>query len=240
MITELVVITVGCFVASFVNAAFATGGIYIILACSTAVFPLTIAVPLQSAFAFGSLAARIGFFWSHIYWPVVAAFVGGSAIGVALGASVFVNMPEAAISLLLAVLLLILIWSPSTEISIPLKHPFLPVGIAHSFIATVFGVGALLQPTILRTGLRKLQITATLAACLLTMDCFKLTAYVYHGFQYSDYIPHIALATSAGFVGTWAGKQIEHQVSEKTFRFVFKWLITLVALRLLYRGLSHL
>jgi len=237
---ELVVVTVGCFTASFVNAAFATGGIYIILACSTAVFPISVAVPLQSAFAFSSLAARVVYFWSYIYWPVVAAFIFGSAIGVAAGASVFVTMPEAAISLLLSILLLFLVWAPPVNVSMPFNHPFFPVGIAHSFLGTVFGVGALLQPAILRTDLRKLQITATLAACLITMDCFKLTAYVYHGFRYSDYLYHIALATGAGVAGTFAGKRIEHQISENTFRIVFKWLITLVALRLLYRGLTLL
>ena len=119
----------------------------------------------------------------------------------------------------------------------PLTWIFLPVGVAHSFLGTVFGVGTLLQPTILRTTLTKLQITGTLAACLLCMDVFKLTGYIAHGFDYSDYWPHIVCATIAGFIGTVAGKRVTHRVSEQTFRLVFKWLITLVALRLVYRGI---
>ena len=99
------------------------------------------------------------------------------------------------------------------------------------------GVGTLLQPTILRTTLTKLQITGTLAACLLIMDVFKLTGYIAHGFDYSDYWPHILCATAAGFVGTVLGKRVTHRVSEQTFRLVFKGLITLVALRLIYRGI---
>jgi uncharacterized membrane protein YfcA len=236
MDVTLVVITLGSFVASFVNVAFATGGVYLLLAASTAVLPITAAVPLQSAFAFSSLLARIGYFWSHIRWPIVAAFALGAAIGVALGARVFVSLPEATIAGLLGCLLLVLIWFPTVGRRLPLKHPFFLVGGLHSFLATLFGVGALLQPAMLRTRLLKLQITATLAACLITMDVFKITGYVAVGFDYRDYLPHIALATVAGLLGTWAGKHVTHRISETTFRRVFKWLITVVALRLLYRA----
>ena len=208
------------------------------LAASSAVFPLTAAVPLQSVFAFSSLIARIAYFWSHINWPIVGAFAIGSIIGVTLGARIFVGLTEANIALLLGSLLLVFIWFPKVNWNIPFRHPFFLVGGLHSFLATLFGVGALLQPAILRTRLLKLQITSTLAACLITMDVFKITGYVSYGFSYIDYIPHIIFATIAGFAGTWAGKHVTHKISEQTFRLVFKGLITLVALRLLYRGVS--
>ena len=70
------------------------------------------------------------------------------------------------------------------------------------------------------------------------MDVFKLTGYIAHGFDYSAYWPHIVCATIAGFIGTVAGKRVTHRVSEQTFRLVFKWLITLVAFRLVYRGIA--
>jgi len=120
----------------------------------------------------------------------------------------------------------------------PIRHPFFFVGGIHAFLSTLFGVGTLLQPAILRTNLVKLQITGTLAASLAILDVFKITGYVWHGFHYTPYIAHIVLATIAGFAGTWAGRQITHRVSEAVFRLVFKGLITLVAIRLLYRGWS--
>ncbi len=46
----LLVIATGSFLAAFVNAAFATGGIYILLASSLAVFPVTAAIALQGLF----------------------------------------------------------------------------------------------------------------------------------------------------------------------------------------------
>jgi uncharacterized membrane protein YfcA len=232
----LVVITVGSLVASFVNAAFATGGIYILIAASSSVLPLTAAVPLQSAFAFSSLLARILYFRKHIDWRIIGNFVIGALVGVFVGARIFVSLDEATIATLLGSLLLLLIWLPTPNWKIPFKHPFVIVGALHSFLGTLFGVGVILQPAILRTPLLKLQITSTLAGCLISMDIFKMIGYVYYGFDYLQYIPHILLATIAGFVGTWLGKRVTHLVSERGFRIAFKILITLAAIRLLYRG----
>lgn len=234
----LVVITLGSFVASFVNAAFATGGIYILIAASSSVLPLTAAVPLQSAFAFSSLLARLVYFRDHINWRIVGGFAIGAIVGVFFGARVFVSLQEATIASLLGSLLLVLIWVPTPDWKIPFKHPFVIVGVLHSFLGTLFGVGAILQPAIFKTRLLKLEITSTLAGCLIAMDIFKMIGYVSYGFDYLQFIPHILLATLAGFAGTWVGKRVTHLISEKTFRIVFKWLITLVALRLLYRGWS--
>jgi len=236
MDTILVVVTLGSFIASFINAAFATGGIYILLAASTAVLPLTAAIPLQSVFAFGSLIARIGFFWAHIRWAIVAAFSLGALSGVYFGARLLVSLPEATIAIALGLVLLTLVWWPRINWRPPIKHPFIIVGVFLSFLGTLFGVGGVLQPTIMRTELKKLQITGTLAACLIILDVMKITGYVSFGFDYRDYIPHIVLATIAGFAGTWAGKHVTHHVSERAFRHVFKALITVVALRLIYKG----
>ncbi|WP_171172990.1 sulfite exporter TauE/SafE family protein [Ruegeria sp. HKCCD8929] len=234
----LVVVTLGSFAASFVNAAFATGGVYITLIASVSVLPISAAVPLQSAFAAGSLMARIVFFWSHINWRIVRTFAFGCLFGVYFGTRSFVALPDAAISILLGVVLLILIWMPKNRIRIPIRHPFVFVGVAHSFLGALFGVGGVLQPLLLRTDLMKLQITGTLAACLLLLDVMKVTGYVSFGFSYFDYVPHIIGATLAGFVGTWAGKRVTHHVSEVLFRQVFRMLVSIVGLRLIYKGIS--
>ena len=81
MILEIVVITLGSFIASMVNSMFATGGVYLLIIASSSVLPLTAAVPLQSAFTFSSLMTRVALFWGHLNWPIIIAFVAGAAIG---------------------------------------------------------------------------------------------------------------------------------------------------------------
>ncbi|MGB1356834.1 MAG: hypothetical protein ACPG7P_06090, partial [Candidatus Puniceispirillaceae bacterium] len=74
MLVEVLVISVGCFVAALVNAAVATGGVYIMLAASSAVLPLAAAIPMQSVLGAPSLTARAITFWRHINWPIVLMF----------------------------------------------------------------------------------------------------------------------------------------------------------------------
>ena len=232
----VVVITLASLTASFVNAAFATGGVYIMLLASVWVLPVSAAIPLQSAFAAASLAARIHFFWQHIRWSIAMAFVLGCLIGVNFGARTFVALPESVLSILLGAVLLTLLWMPKWKRELPIRHPFFFVGILHSYLGALLGVGGVLQPSILRTSLTKLEITGTLAVCLLVLDGLKASAYVNFGFSYLDFVPHIIGATIAGFAGTWLGKRVTHVISEQTFRMVFKIFVTLVALRLIYSG----
>ena len=72
---------------------------------------------------------------------------------------------------------------------------------------------------------------------MLSMDIFKVIGFAGFGFNYLSYLPHIIGATVAGFLGTWLGKRVAQKVSEITFRKVFKWLVTLMALRLVLNGI---
>ena len=111
----LIVITLGGFLAAFVNAAFATGGVYIVLLSSISVLPVSAAIPLQFAFSVSSLFGRVFFFWKDINWSIVRTFALGCLIGVALGTVTFANLPDQLISLLLGFVLLLMIWLPNAE-----------------------------------------------------------------------------------------------------------------------------
>lgn len=233
---DVLIITLGSFVAAVVNAAFATGGIYVLLFTSVSVLPLSAAVPLQTAFSAASLMSRIHLFWPHIHWRIVRVFVVGCLFGVYFGTRTFASIPEETLALLMGCVLLTLIWMPAFNRPLPLRHPFFFVGVIHSYLGALFGVGGVLQPAVLRTEMVKLQITGTLAACMLSLDVMKSLGYTGFGFSYADYIPHIIGASVAGYAGSLVGKRVTAYVSEAAFRVVFRALVTLVALRLIYRG----
>ena len=113
---SIIIITLGGFLAAFINAAFATGGVYVLLASGSAVFPMTIAIPLMPLFAFSSLVARIFFFWKDIAWRLVIPVFIGSSVGVYLGVNTFIIIPEALLSLIIGCLLLLLIWAGSFKL----------------------------------------------------------------------------------------------------------------------------
>ena len=240
MLVEVLVISVGCFVAALVNAAVATGGVYIMLAASSAVLPLAAAIPMQAALAAPSLVARIVSFWRDINWPIFLMFTPAAAGGVVVGAQIFVSLDEGVIALLLGALLLALVWLVPKGVTLNLPRHFIYVGGLHGCFGTIFGVGLFLQPAILRTGLTRQQITGTLAICLLGLEVMKATGYVSFGFNYADYWPHILAGAVAGIIGTLIGKRLGDRMPEQRFRMVFRVLVTLAGLRLITKGVVDL
>lgn len=101
-------------------------------------------------------------------------------------------------------------------------------------MSTLFAYGALLHAVILHTRLKRRQVVGTMAASLTGMGVFKITGYAVHGFDYSPYLWIIVLSTLAAFVGTWVGKLLIERISESLFRSVFRVLVTVSALRMLY------
>lgn len=221
------------------NAAFSSGGAMIILAVTSSVLPVTAIVPIHSTLLIGSTVSRAAVFREHVDWKIAGPFLAGSLVAVAIAARLYFALPESAIAIAIATVMLVAIWLPAISWRPRIRHPWVIVGFIHSFLSTLFAYGALLHAIILHTGLRRRQIVGTMAVALTGMGAFKIAGYIINGFDYRPYLLVIASSLVAAFLGTWAGKTIIDRVSEKTFRLVFKWLVTLTAVRLIYVALVN-
>lgn len=235
--TTFLIIVAGSFLAALINAAFSAGGALIILSVTSFVLPVSAIVPIHSTLLIGSTASRTLFFWRDIDWKIAGPFLLGSVFAVALGSRIYVELPDTVIASAISVVMLFAIWLPEVRWRPRLRHPWAIVGFLHSLLSTLFAYGALFHAVILHTGLKKRQIVATMAASLTGMSIFKITGYTLNGFDYVPYIQIIVFAVAAAFIGTWVGKMIIDRISEMLFRTVFRALVTLTALRLLYVGL---
>lgn len=250
MLVELLVLAVCVFFASYFNAAFAVGGGFLILAALSYYYPITAVVQLIPAFVIPSLCSRIYLFRQHIHWRITKGFVLGAVVGVLAGAQVLVSMHEAVIMLAMGSLILTLIWFP--DVTIPaflqpnrddsnsqqtgISRPFIGIGFAHAFLSTLFSVGSIMQSLVMRVGLKKAEITGTLAACLILMTTGKTLTYMWHGFDYWQYKYQILLCATASIIGSYFGKRAGQFISEELFRKVFKWVVSLFAAILVIRG----
>ena len=235
--TTFYIIVAGSFLAAVVNAAFSAGGALIILAVTSFVLPVSAIVPIHSTLLIGSTSSRTLLFWRDIDWKIAGPFLVGSVFAVAIGSRIYVELPDSIIATAISIVMLFAIWLPQVRWRPRLKHPWAIVGFIHSLLSTLFAYGALLHAVILHTGLKKRQIVATMAASLTGMGIFKISGYTLNGFDYGPYLQIIVFAIAAAFLGTWIGKMIVDRISEALFRTVFRVLVTVTALRLLYVGL---
>ena len=201
--------------------------------------PVWAVVPIHSTLLIGSTASRALVFREHVEWPIAGPFLVGSAIAVALASRLYFELPETAIAVAIATVMLVAIWLPAISWRPRIRHPWAVVGFIHSFLSTLYAYGALLHAVILHTGLERRQIVGTMAAALTGMSVFKILGYSLNGFDYRPFAATIALSVLAAFAGTWVGKQVIDRISEATFRFVFRALVTLTAIRLLYVTIAN-
>ncbi len=227
-------LVVGSFIASIANAAFSAGGALIILAVTSAVLPISAVVPIHSTLLIGSTTTRVLMFWQHIEWRIAGPFLVASAFGALLGSRLYFELPDRAIGVTIALLMLVAIWLPGIRWRPRIRHPWLIVGFFHSLLSTLFAYGAILQSIILHTGLDRRQIVGTVAGCLTGMAVFKIFGYALNGFDYRPYLLTIAAGVAVSFVGTWIGKLLVDKISETAFRMAFRALITVTAARLIY------
>jgi uncharacterized membrane protein YfcA len=232
-----IILVAGSFIAAAFNAAFSIGGAMIILATTTTVLPIAAIVPLHSGLLIGSTFGRVAMFWRFIDWKIVSPFLIGSVIGTALGARTYFALPENAIAIAIAIVMMVAIWLPEISWRPKLKHPWAIVGFTHSLLSTLFAYGAVLHSVILHTGLNRRQIVGTMAGCLSGMSVFKIFGYALFGFDYKPYIVLIIASVAASVAGTWVGKRLSEKLPEKGFRVVYRLLITVTALRLFYVAL---
>ncbi|NNC76668.1 MAG: sulfite exporter TauE/SafE family protein, partial [Woeseiaceae bacterium] len=182
----------------------------------------------------GSTTTRVLLFWQHIEWKIAGPFLVASAFGALLGSRLYFELPDRAIAIMIALLMLVAIWLPGIKWRPKLRHPWLIVGFVHSLLSTLFAYGAILQSIILHTGLNRRQVVGTVGGCLTGMAVFKISGYALNGFDYGPFLWTIAAAVAVSFVGTWIGKQLVDRISERAFRIAFRVLITVTALRLIY------
>ncbi len=232
-----ILIILGSFFSSFISAAFAVGGGFIMLAIVSSVLPITAAVPLHSCMMLGLSLGRSWYFRKDICQRIVWPFLLGALIGVAVGGRLYFDLSEFLLSLVIGLLILGAVWMPQ-QVGWGMRFPvpFFWVGIAHAFVSTLFSFGGLFQPLMMRAALSKLQIVGTLAAGLTFMNILKICAYSYYGFDYSPYFMVVVAAILAAVPGAYLGKKLLHRIPEDRFRLIFSLIMTCFALRLLYRA----
>lgn len=237
---RLLVLAGASFAAAFLSACFSVGGGYVLFGATTWILPLPSAIALQSVLSFGSLFSRIHAFRHDIDWPIVRSFTAGSIVGVGAGMWLFNHVPESLLAGLLGLLLLALAWAPPMSLGMKPGASFFSVGVLHAVSGSVFGLGAILQPALLRAGIARIAIVGTFAMCIVVLEVLRTLGYALSGFVYARYLPEIAVATITGFAGTYLGKHSMKIVPDEVFQHAMRLFVTALGLRFLYRGVAVL
>ena len=229
------------YVTSAISAAFGLGGGVAMLIALLSVSPPIVALPVHALVQVGSNAGRALMLRSHIIGGVVRWFIPGSIIGVLVASQLIVDLPIQWLQLILALFILWSVWAQKPSSVAVSDKAYIAVGGMTSFATMFLGAtGPLLAAFLSPERYGKHRTVATHAMCMCTQHLIKIVAFGFLGFVLTQWLLLVMLMIASGLLGTWTGAGLLQRLPETAFKWMFKSVLTLLALRLLYRALVSL
>ncbi len=205
----------------------------LLLALMAQLFAPAILIPLHGVAQFFSNANRGVIHRDKLEWPYLRPFVFGSMIGAFafVPLVVFVNPTFGAIAVGLFILLVT--WFPKWLNAS--KLPYILSGALTSGLGVLFGAtGPLAMSAHPKTHWSKEQIVGNHGAAMAFQHGIKVVAYLVAGVQLYAYLPHIVMLFAGAWLGTFLGTKILKRFSDERFKIMLKWVLTILALRLIF------
>lgn len=223
-------VVVASYAAAALTASFGLGGGLALLAVMTAVFPPAAVVPVHGVAQFGANLSRFSLQWRSVVWPIIGWFAAGGAIGAAVGARVFVELPVEALQFCVGAFVLYSVWGPKLSAFDPGPASFFLTGLAGGFLTMFFGATGPIAATMLgATRLDRHSIVASHAACMVAQHGLKTVAFGALGFAFGPWALAIAAIVTAGFLGSLTGVRFLRSMPEERFRAGFRSMLTIIA-----------
>jgi len=225
-----------------ISGMFGMAGGMILMGIYASILPVPQAIMLHGITQMSSNGSRFWIFRKHVYWTGVGYFAVGSAISLALLASLGIVLEKATFFFVLGsipLLALLLPKSRAPRFEVP-AHAF-ACGLLVTSVQLLAGVaGPLLDVFFVRGGLNRHQVVATKA---LTQTFSHLLKLVYFGALLRtgwDQIPPAAVPVVliAAPIGTRLGKVVLDRMSEVGFRRWTTGLVVTIGLVYLARGFA--
>ena len=223
------------FVTSMLTAITGVGGGMILIACMPGLLPASAIVPVHGMIQLFANSSRAFFGWRFLRWDFVLAFIGGAIVGGLISAAISREINLEYTPLLIAAYLLYTVWGPKLELKKPLAGEFAIIGMLQTGLSMIIGAtGPLGQAALLRHQLKRDSLVVTAALMMIFTHLIKVILFALLGFAFLSYWK-IIIGMSAGvIVGAFVGTHIRYRIPEALFRKALKWLLTLLALRMIY------
>ena len=220
---------------SALTAAAGIGGGLVLLSVMASFLTPVVVIPIHGVVQLGSNAGRVVLMREHIDRAILLPFALGSALGIALGAKLFVALPTPVLQAILGCFVLASVWLPRLKAARIPYPAFTLVGVVGSFCTMFVGAtGPFIASFITPERLERHAVVATHAACMTLQHSLKVLAFGFLGFAFLPWLPLLAAMIGAGFLGTVVGKRLLDRLPHRVFARGFKVVLTLLALRLLY------
>jgi uncharacterized membrane protein YfcA len=226
---------------SALTASIGAGGGLLMLAAMAGLLPPLALIPVHGIVQLGSNGGRAWMSRRHVDWPLCGRLLGGAALGALLGSSVLVQLPAAWLQLAVAGFILWVAWAPLPRPTAGTGGGTFLFGALGGFLSLFVGAtGPLVGAFVQRLSADRHGAIATMAACMVGLNIYKLLAFGYAGFAWQAWLGLCAIMVAGGLLGTRVGLGVLGRVPEARFRSVFRIVLSLLAAHAAWQGVRAL
>lgn len=223
---------------SVISAIAGMGGGVLLISLMTFVLPYTAIVPIHGVVQFVSNSSRAFYLRKNVRLDFFVPFVLATPIGLVIAYQILSRFTRPDFYyLLLALFILYVVFKPKHLPQIMLrKKGWATLGAFAALQGSLMGAaGPLIAPFYIRDDLSKEEVIATKAAQQLVIHFSKIPLFLSLDFNYSQYSLTIIAMSVAAMLGTFSGVKILAHFEERMFKKIFKSVLTISALRLMYK-----
>jgi len=222
------------FFTSSLTAVIGMGGGVLLITLMPGLVPPAAIIPIHACTQMASNLSRAAFGWRHIDPGIIPAFTLGALAGSWVGGEIYQSLDLHWLPALTGVLILVLTWIP-----LPLLHgggqfALTGLGFYQTSLGMVAGAtGPLGAAVLLHRSSQRDWLVVNTAVYMTINHCLRVLAFVAIGFSLAAYWQLVCAMVVAGIAGSWVGTALRGHVPQLQFHKWFRWLVTLLALRMI-------
>lgn len=236
---QLGILSVVVFLTAMLSAVVGLAGGITLLAVMLLFFDPLLAIPLHGVIQLVSNSSRAVVQRRHVDWGIVARYALPLLPMGFLGLALARSLPPSALRAAIGCFIVVATWRPTWLLlgahpeAIRPTARFLGLGAVVGVLnVTIGATGPLIAPFFLNTGLARFGVIGTMAACQTLGHLAKLLVFGAAGFAFARYAAPLALLCALAVAGTWVGSRLLERVNERWFRWIYKAVLTAIALEL--------
>lgn len=225
-------------VAATISGIVGMAGGITLLSVMVLVMPLELVVPIHGIVQLVSNSSRTLILLKNVHRGMSLSLVCGIPFGGWLGYTLLSQIERPTwLLVLVAGFLLYVAFKPERlpEIKLPIWAFSILGLVAGVFGCLVGSTGPLIAPFFVRKDLPKEAMVATKAACQVAIHLVKIPVFLSLEFNYAAHWDLIVAMSIGVIAGTQIGTSLLRRVSQKVFMRALKFVMFVIALRLLYK-----
>lgn len=228
------------FISSCVAGALGMGGGILLIALMPGLVPVQAIIPVHAVTQFASNSSRMFFGRSHIDYSLIPAFFVGAVLGAWLGGQVYQDLDLNWLPGIIGLLILYITWVPLPKVSGGRKSALVALGFYQTGLGMLVGATGPLGAAVLRhynTGRDWLVVNT--AVYMSVNHALRAIVFGMLGFSFAPWLWLMLGMVVAGVLGSWVGTRLRAHIPQESFQRWFKWLLSLLALRMVALSVQH-